>query len=425
MDHLLITHTFPPRVGGRESYLFHLFSRLDPSRVTVVTPDREGEWETFDRSAPFRMVRVPPEGLYWFFRGGRKLRLRWVLSLAGLCLRHRVGLVHCAVALPDGMTGLLLKRTLGLPYVQYVFGLEIARPALEPWTRERIGWVLREADRVVAISRATADLAVRLGAHPDRIALVPPGVDVVAYHPDPAAGAAVRRQYGLDGRRVILTLGRLVARKGQDMVIRALPGVLESVPEAVYLIAGSGPDRERLERLAWEVGVADRVIFAGRVPDEEVVAYYNGADVVAMPSREEPETGDVEGFGMVFLEANACGKPVVGGRSGGVVDAVADGVTGFLVDPHDPADLAARLVTLLRDPDLARRMGEAGRERAQREFTWDRSAQRLRAVVGDLDTAATGGVGRVLRSLPQAWSVLVAPGDRRVWGRKQGGECGA
>ena len=398
MDHLLIAHTFPPRVGGRESYLFNLFSRLGPARVTVVTPDREGEWETFDRSAPFRMVRVSPEGPSWFFRGGRRQRLRWFFFLAGLCLRHRVGMVHCAVALPDGMTGLLLKRTLGLPYVQYVFGLEIARPALEPWTRERLGWVLQNADRVVAISRATADLAVRLGARPDRVVFVPPGVDVETYHPDPEAGARVHQQHGLDGRKVILTLGRLVARKGQDQVIRALPRVLEAVPQAVYLIAGSGPDRERLERLAEEVGVADRVIFAGRVPDGEVVAYYNGADVVAMPSREEPETGDVEGFGMVFLEANACGKPVVGGRSGGVVDAVADGVTGFLVDPHDPADLAARLVTLLQDPDLARRMGEAGRERARREFAWGRLASRWREAIGGVPPAPVG-VARLSRAL--------------------------
>jgi len=377
MDHLLIAHTFSPRVGGRESYLLNLFSRLGPARVTVVTPDREGEWEMFDRSAPFRVVRVSPEGPGWFFRGGRRQRLRWFFFLSGLCLRRRVGMVHCAVALPDGMTGLLLKRTLGLPYVQYVFGLEIARPALEPWTRERLEWVLQNADRVVAISRATADLAVRLGARPDRVVFVPPGVDVETYHPDPEAGARIHRQHRLDGRKVILTLGRLVARKGQDQVIRALPRVLEAVPEAVYMIVGDGPDRERLEALAREVGVAEQVIFAGRIPDGKVVAYYNSADVVAMPSREEPETGDVEGFGMVFLEANACGKPVVGGRSGGVVDAVTDGVTGFLVDPHDSADLAARLVTLLRDPDLARRMGEAGRKRAQREFAWGRSAQRL------------------------------------------------
>ncbi|HHH40739.1 MAG TPA: glycosyltransferase, partial [Chloroflexi bacterium] len=244
--HLLITQTFPPRVGGREAYLYHLFSRLDPARVVVLTPDREGDWAAFDGDCPFRVMRVSSGGLRWFYEGGRRRRLRWFAYLAALCLRHNVGLVHCGVALPDGMTGLLLKQTLGLPYVQYVFGLEVARPALEPWTRERVGWVLGGADRVVAISQSTADLATRLGARPDRIALVSPGVDVAFYHPDPEAGAMVRQRHGLNGRKVVLTLGRLVPRKGQDLVIRALPTVLREVPETVYLIAGSGPDRGRL-----------------------------------------------------------------------------------------------------------------------------------------------------------------------------------
>lgn len=404
--HLLITHTFPPRVGGREAYLYNLFSRLDPARVTVLTPDREGDWESFDRQSPFPILRIRREALEWFFQGGRKRRLQWFAYLATLRLRRGIGLVHCGVALPDGMTGLLLKRTLGLPYVQYVFGLEIARPALRLWTRERIGWVLGEAERVVAISRATARLAVRLGARPDRIVLVPPGVDVGVYHPDPEAGARVRQRHGLDDRRVILTLGRLVARKGHDLVIRALPRVLEAVPDVVYLIAGDGPDRERLETLARELGVAGRLVFAGRVPDEEVVAYYNAADVLAMPSREEPEKGDVEGFGIVFLEANACGKPVVGGRSGGVMDAVSDGVTGFLVDPQDPAELASRLVELLQDPDLARRMGKAGRVRAERDFTWDLSAHRLRGAVEGVGTVDSGAWARFLS---QGWKALLAP----------------
>ncbi len=407
MRHLLITHTFPPRVGGREAHLYQFFTRLNPTEVVVVTPDREGDWRTFDRNAPFPIVRVSPAGPDWFFRGGRKRRLRWFTYMSTLCLRHRVGMVHCAVALPDGMTGLLLKRTLGLPYVQYVFGLEIARPALKPWTRARVEEVLRNADQVIANSDATARIATRLGAAPERTVTIHPGVDTTIYHPDPKAGARIRRRHGLEDRKVILTLGRLVPRKGQDLVIRALPAVLEAVPEAVYLIVGDGPDRQRLEALAGEVGVADRVIFAGRVPDEEVVAYYNCADVMAMPSREEPETGDVEGFGIVFLEANACGKPVVGGRSGGVVDAVADGVSGFLVDPHDPADLASRLIALLQDPDLARRMGKAGRERAAREFTWDRSAERLREALEGLGDVQAGGAAWA-RSLLRGWRTLLA-----------------
>ncbi|NLB96282.1 MAG: glycosyltransferase, partial [Armatimonadetes bacterium] len=180
-------------------------------------------------------------------------------------------------------------------------------------------------------------------------------------------------------RPVLVTVSRLLERKGHDVVLRALPRIAAAVPEVAYLVAGTGPREPVLRRLAGELGVAERVVFAGRVPDEELADYYGAADVFIHPNRELPN-GDVEGFGIVFLEANAAGKPVIGGNSGGTPDAVVDGVTGFLIDPNDVDAVADAAIRLLTDRDLARKLGEQGRERARTEFTWERAVERLRAL---------------------------------------------
>jgi phosphatidylinositol alpha-1,6-mannosyltransferase len=176
---------------------------------------------------------------------------------------------------------------------------------------------------------------------------------------------------------VVLCVGRLVERKGQDVLIRSLPQVAAAVPEVLCVLAGSGADRSRLEELARDLGVADRVCFLGFVPETELPGCYAAADVFAMPSRYLPSAGDVEGFGIVFLEANAAGVPVVGGRSGGVEEAVRDGYTGLLVDPEDPAAVAGALTRLLQDEGLRRQLGAQGRERARLDFDRRQRARHL------------------------------------------------
>jgi phosphatidylinositol alpha-1,6-mannosyltransferase len=180
---------------------------------------------------------------------------------------------------------------------------------------------------------------------------------------------------------IILSVGNLVSRKGHDMVIRALPRLLDIMGDVTYLIVGDGPHRAELEALALALGVRERVAFAGRVPDEDLPDIYALCDAFVLPSREQLDSCDVEGFGMVFLEANASGKPVVAGRSGGIGDAVLDGETGLLVDPLDPDCIASSIGKLLANPQLASRMGEQGRERAVREFSWPAVAARLRGIL--------------------------------------------
>ena len=253
-----------------------------------------------------------------------------------------------------------------------------------------MGWmhrVFHAASAVLCVSSATSGkvLSVLGGGEKleRKIRVVRNGVDPDRF----VAGAvpSVRGRYGLDGKKVILTLARLVERKGQDKMIEALPAIKREIPDVRYVICGKGSDEARLRRIAVEQGVSDEVVFAGFVPNEVRGAFYDVCDLYAMPSREIPEKGDVEGFGITYLEANAFGKPVIGGRSGGVAEAVIDGVTGILVDPWDVNAIASACIRLLKEPDLAERLGRQGRDRVKTEFSWDKICGELSDMLGGID----------------------------------------
>jgi phosphatidylinositol alpha-1,6-mannosyltransferase len=297
--------------------------------------------------------------------------LGWATAIGEIMARERPKVVQLA-DVGDSSLGLWLKRWLGLPYVVYAHGNEVLAAQRSTWDKPRTA------------SRFTGDLVRRMGVCADRIVTLNPGCDVELFRPSPP-DLTLKKQLLRDrvGDRVIMTVGGLVPRKGYDTVIRALPRVLRSCPDVTYLIVTS--DRRNydteLDALARAVGVRDRVVFAYDVPTAELPRVYALSDIFVMPSRADEAACDVEGFGLVFIEANACGKPVIGGRSGGISDAVVDGKTGVLVDPGDTDGLAAAIVELLEDPELARRMGEQGRQRAIAEFDWSVVAEKLWAVL--------------------------------------------
>jgi phosphatidylinositol alpha-1,6-mannosyltransferase len=206
-------------------------------------------------------------------------------------------------------------------------------------------------------------------------------VDTDLFGPDPAARALLRARYGLGDRPTVVCVSRLVPRKGQDMLIRALPLVRRHVPDAALLLAGGGPDRDRLGRLATATGMADHVVFAGSVSWAELPGHYAAGDVFAMPSRTRGGGLDVEAFGLVYLEASATGLPVVAGRSGGAPETVRDGVTGHVVDGRQVTELADVLAGLLADPERATKLGRAGREWALDTWGWPALADRLRRLL--------------------------------------------
>jgi phosphatidylinositol alpha-1,6-mannosyltransferase len=300
-------------------------------------------------------------------------------AIAEIMVRECPAVVQLATV-ADGYLGLWLERWLKLPFVIYAHGNEILGAMKGDWEKPRIA--LRRANRILANSHYTANLVRQLGVKGKKIEVVHPGCDISEFHP--VTPDLELRQKLLGPRqtdRVILTVGNLVARKGHDMVIRALPFVRKTMPNVTYLIAGEGPYRRELERLASEAGVRENVVLSGRITAVNLAAVYALCDVFIMPSRERRDLCDVEGFGLVFLEAGACGKPVVGGRSGGIPDAVVDGVTGFLANPDDPEAIAQSLLTLLQDRELARRMGDEGRQRVIRQFTWQGIARQVQGIL--------------------------------------------
>lgn len=352
-----------------------IVSTLGPDRVCCLTGVRENATAPNDGFAP-RIYRRPVA----FAKSRYVQAVGWCATLAEIMIRENPQVVQLATAY-DGYLGLWIRRWLKVPYVIYAHGNEILAILQGiSWPQPRLA--LQQADCVLANSQFTANLVQKVGVTRERIAIVHPGCEINRFHPLPHRKDLRQKILGpRHSHRVILTVGNLVARKGHDMVIQALPIVCQSVPDITYLIIGEGPYRTQLETLAKQLGVWDRVILAGRVPEEELPDVYALCDVFVMPSREEFEACDVEGFGMVFLEANACGKPVIGGQSGGIPEAVVHGVTGLLVNPRDPVEIAHALTRLLSDAALARRLGEQGQLRVSRDFTWARVAAQVQGIL--------------------------------------------
>jgi len=371
---LMISSDFPPIPGGQSRFLYDLWSCLPPDQVVVLAPEVAGAAEV-DAALECEVMRVPlPLGEGRLGKVCKAFRLlRWAWKL---CRRRRVSAIHCGQVFSAGFAGYGCQMLRGVPYYLYAYGadlLEYRHRRLWGSVLERI---LQGARRVVVISEFTARVVEESGVERERIQMVFPAIDLERF-----AGEVdrdqVRRTCGWEGHRVVLSIGRLVERKGQDTVIRSLPQVAVAVPEVRYAIGGEGPFRERLEDLARAAGVAERVEFLGFVEEAQLPGLYAAADVFAMVSREILEAGDVEGFGIVYLEANAAGLPVIGGRSGGVEDAVVDGCTGLLVDPGDVDQVTRALIRLLQDGELRTELGRRGRERVRREFDRRVAAARL------------------------------------------------
>jgi phosphatidylinositol alpha-1,6-mannosyltransferase len=303
-------------------------------------------------------------------------------ALLRLWRTHRPSVVIC-LTWKVARVPLLLRSLTGWRVVVVAHGMEVTKKGRR--LRRRIGlrWIFGSADLAVAVSRYTRDRVAEFGVRPERVMVLPCGVDPERFRP--RDGALTRRRLGLEGRPVLLTLARVVRRKGHDLVIRALPEVHRRFPEAVYVVAGGGKEGHlaSLRELAHACGVDGSVRILGHAPDDDLPGLYSASDVYVMVSRANPRSGNYEGFGITYLEANACGVPAIGAESGGVPDAVVDGETGFLIPPEDVHSLADRIVWLLGDPALARTLGENGRARVLRAFTWDRVAERLLAALAE------------------------------------------
>ncbi|MCW8126796.1 glycosyltransferase family 4 protein [Microbulbifer halophilus] len=362
---LITTQNFPPDRGGMENLMGGLAEELAGrgQRVSVFTGP------ILDGGAPLEATR------YRIRRFGG-WRFWW---------RRRKAAVVAATVRAGGVQGVFadswksaeLLPELGIPLVILSHGMEFpVNPS--PRKYERIRRTLAAADTVIANSVYTASLVKPYLADESRITVINPPIGPQP-QPDPEKVAALRARIG-DGGPVLFTLARLEPRKGVDMVIRALPAIRDRYPQAVYLVAGGGDDRARLEGLAAAEGVADAVHFLGGIDDADKAALYSLSDLFAMPARREGDS--VEGFGIVYREANWYGVPALAGREGGAADAVTDGETGLLCDGADPADVSARILQLLDDPAARRRMGEKAAEVARGAAQWRESIGAFLAALG-------------------------------------------
>ncbi len=364
---LLVTNDFPPRPGGIQQFVHNLAVRPPGGSVVVYASTWRGA-EKFDAEQPFEVIREDT---------GVLLPTPAVAKRAAEIARsHGCDAVWFGAAAPLGLLAGGLRRRAGIERaVSLTHGHEIGWAAL-PGARQLLRRIARDNDVVTYLTefqRVRLDRALGALTELERLT---PGVDVDAYHPG-VDGSAVRATWGLSDRPVVVCVSRLVPRKGQDMLIRALPEIRRRVPGAALLVVGGGPYRKKLTDLARSQGVERDVVFTGTVPWEELPAHYAAGDVYAMPCRTRGAGLDVEGLGIVYLEASATGLPVVAGDSGGAPDAVRQGETGFVVGGRDVPALADRVARLLGDEELARRMGAAGREWVEREWRWETKAARL------------------------------------------------
>ena len=369
---LVVTNDFPPRAGGIQSFVHALAAGLPAGSVTVYAPAWPGAAE-FDAAQPFPVERHPSSLM---------LPVPSVARRAARLL-HRDGCdtVLFGAAAPLGLLAPALRRAGARRLVAITHGHEAGWSVL-PGARSLLRRIGDTTDTVTYLGEYTrVRLARALSpAAAARMTRLTPGVDTSAFRPG-AGGAAVRERLGLGGRPVTVCVSRLVPRKGQDTLIRAWPEVLAAVPDALLLIVGGGRYRAALARLAARTGVARSVVFAGPVPWPELPAYYDAGDVFAMPCRTRRQGLDVEGLGIVYLEASAAGLPVIGGDSGNAPDAIRPGETGYVVPGRRPAGLVAALVELLTDPAVARAMGEKGMAWVDQEWRWDLVSQRLQRIL--------------------------------------------
>jgi phosphatidylinositol alpha-1,6-mannosyltransferase len=342
----LLTLDFPPGVGGVQTYLYEIACRLAREHeLIVITPVKVSP----DVEEPFQRVILPSSAPWAFARSLRALRPDRVL----------VGHAHPRLLVPAA----LVARG---RYVTIAHGNDYLA-AQHRWHRPLFNALLARSRPLITTSYANAERLRHLGM--SRLIIVHPGTDPTRFTPPSSPPPQPP---------ILLTVGRLVSRKGIDKVLTALPSLLADFPDVRYHIVGEGRERARLERLARELKVAHVVTFLGRVADEMLPRIYRRAHVFVMPAQAGSSEADVEGFGIVYLEASASGLPVVAGRTGGTAEAVRDGETGFLIPPGDLDALVWRLRMLLRDPGLRRRLGEAGRRWVEQEMNWDRASEKIR-----------------------------------------------
>ncbi len=368
MKILMISMDFPPNPGGIAVFLHHLADGLarQGHSVTVLTKEVSNEDGPALETA-YAMQRYTPSAMLSSLALARRI---WQQ-----CRENKPNVIFLGhVVSTLGLGVILLGRLFNIPYVVLSHGSDLGHARVSRIDAWSVKAVLNNAALVMPNSEYTRQEITRQGYHPRHVANLTPGVDATLFHPQYNA-ALVRNKYGINNKNIMLSVGRLVPIKNHLNVLRALPKVLEKMPDITYLIVGEGETLQEIKEEVQRLKLNSNVIVAGAIPNKSLPLFYCANTLFIMPSRPMQER--CESFGIVFAEAGACGKPVIGGRSGGMNDAVIDGVTGLLVDPLDVAEIAGAIIRILTDHAYALQLGENGRKRAVEDLGWEHVVMKL------------------------------------------------
>ena len=365
--YLAITELFLPTKGGTAIWFSEVFKYLGGKGIHIVTADVPGAAEV-DAGHPNTIHRLNLRRVWWQRPESLGIYARLFFVSLWLAVTRRFEAIHAIRSLPEGLVAWAVARLTFRPVIVYAHGEE-----LTGWGRgakyKAMCFTLRHANKVVANSDNTRDELLRMGVNPEKITIIYPGVDVHCFRQD-LPFDDLHQSLGLsEGQKLVLSVGRLSRRKGFDTVIRCLPQLLQQGLDIQYVLIGIGEDHDYLKELATELGVSERVHLLGHVSPDDLPRWYNACDVFAMPNRDI--NGDTEGFGMVFMESAACGKPSIAGMAGGTGNAVIDGATGLRVDGERLEDVAVAIERLMTDREYASRLGRQGYARAVADFSWE------------------------------------------------------
>jgi phosphatidyl-myo-inositol dimannoside synthase len=392
---LLLAEVFPPEKGGIQTWA-HQLAKNYQDEMIVVAPKRKGD-KRFDKKQNYKVVRSgerPIKFEKFSQRLTRKVTHRInpkiTLEIAsayqwlGIALKSRkqIRSIH-VIHIRPAYLAYLFNKWFNIPYFIYGHGLELKKVLEEKEKQVFYSKLLKNAKKVFVNSEYTKNLVTKFGVNRKNIKEIPLGVNYQKFKPGLKTDFLRKRHNITKNDQVVFSLGRLVERKGFDVSLEAFAKVVQENDNLKYIIGGSGTEEKNLKELAKKLKIKDRVIFAGRIDEEELPSYFSLADVFLMPSREL-KGGEVEGFGIVFLEAGACQVPVIGGNSGGIASAINDGETGYLVNPKDKEEIAQKLRKILNNPELADKMGEAGRKRVIEEYNWQNSVKIVKEIENKL-----------------------------------------
>ncbi len=363
---LLITIDFPPQLGGVANYLSN-FSQNLPADKIIVLANQIANVHHFDGRQTYKIIRGK---LFFTFFWPHWLK---TFSIAKKIIkREKIEQIIISHLLPMGYVALMLK----LPYIVILHGYDIMNAQKSGWKKYWAIKILNQASHIIVNSHNTQAQVEKIGIKSDKITIVYPCPNIKPEQLNEHEKQIIKNELDLYHKKILLSVGRLVPRKGFDKVIESLPVVLRQIPNLVYIIVGNGPDKDRLEKLAEDLKVRGNLIIAEDIPNPNLSSFYDLANIFIMPARQIGE--DIEGFGIVYLEANLFSKPVIAGKSGGVEDAVIDNQTGILVNPESVQEISQVILKLFNDSELVNKLGVQGKERVLQEFQWPKQIEKIK-----------------------------------------------